>query len=57
VQCDPPKDYETYIHRAGRTARAGKKGVCVTFFSKKTLPLLERIELKANIKFKRVGAP
>ena len=23
VQMDPPKDYETYIHRSGRTGRAG----------------------------------
>jgi len=26
-----PKDYETYIHRVGRTGRAGKKGVALTF--------------------------
>jgi ATP-dependent RNA helicase DDX21 len=23
IQMDPPKDYETYIHRSGRTGRAG----------------------------------
>ena len=26
VQCEPPKDPETYIHRSGRTGRAGAKG-------------------------------
>lgn len=35
VQLAPPKDIDTYVHRAGRTARAGRKGVCVTFYSKK----------------------
>ena len=34
VQLSPPKDTDTYIHRAGRTARAGKGGVCVTFYTK-----------------------
>lgn len=26
-----PFEDETYMHRAGRTARAGKKGICITF--------------------------
>ena len=30
-QYDVPKDREYYIHRAGRTARAGKSGVAITF--------------------------
>ncbi len=25
-----PQDTETYVHRSGRTGRAGKKGVCIT---------------------------
>jgi ATP-dependent RNA helicase DDX21 len=32
VQIEPPKDVETYIHRSGRTARAGNTGVCITLF-------------------------
>lgn len=57
VQLDPPIDVDTYIHRSGRTARAGRKGVCITFFTKKQLFLLEKIEKKANISIKRVGTP
>jgi len=57
VQLDPPVDVDTYIHRAGRTARAGRKGVCVTFYTKKQLLLLEKIERKANIILKRAGTP
>ena len=30
VQYDPPSDHKTYVHRAGRTARAGESGVVVT---------------------------
>jgi ATP-dependent RNA helicase DeaD len=32
-QYDVPQDPEYYIHRAGRTARAGKTGVAVTFYT------------------------
>lgn len=57
IQLEPPKCVDTYIHRAGRTARAGKRGVCITFYSKKHQELLDRIERKAKITFKKVGAP
>lgn len=30
VQYDPPSDHKTYVHRAGRTARAGESGVVIT---------------------------
>lgn len=33
VQLEPPKEVESYIHRSGRTARAGKSGTCITFYS------------------------
>lgn len=31
VHFDPPDDHKTYLHRSGRTARAGGSGVAVTF--------------------------
>ncbi|GAA5837858.1 hypothetical protein JCM3766R1_001497 [Sporobolomyces carnicolor] len=31
VQFDVPNHMEDYVHRAGRTGRAGNKGTCVTF--------------------------
>ena len=30
VHYDPPEDHKTYLHRSGRTARAGEEGVVVT---------------------------
>jgi ATP-dependent RNA helicase DDX51/DBP6 len=30
VNYDPPKQAKTYVHRVGRTARAGKEGAAVT---------------------------
>ncbi|MFK7780447.1 MAG: DEAD/DEAH box helicase [Candidatus Gracilibacteria bacterium] len=39
-----PSDSETYVHRIGRTARAGKKGVAISFCIDKDKENLSRIE-------------
>jgi ATP-dependent RNA helicase DDX21 len=57
VQLEPPKDVETYIHRAGRTGRAGRSGVCVTFYTDEQSRLLSRIEQVAQIKMKDTQVP
>ena len=57
VQCEPPKDPETYIHRSGRTGRAGESGVSVTLVDRKKEGLVPLIERRAGLKFERVGAP
>ena len=30
IHYDPPSDHKTYLHRSGRTARAGESGVVVS---------------------------
>lgn len=57
VQLGVPKDVDTYIHRSGRTARAGKSGVCITIYTRRQQMLLERVERFAKIKFKKIGVP
>lgn len=57
IQMEPPKDTESYIHRSGRTARAGKSGTCITFYNRNNLEFVERIEQLAGIKLERVGIP
>ena len=32
IHYNPPEDHKTYLHRSGRTARAGKSGTAVTMF-------------------------
>jgi ATP-dependent RNA helicase RhlB len=41
---DLPMDTENYVHRIGRTARAGKKGRSVSFCSERDYVELEKIE-------------
>lgn len=57
IQCEPPERCEDYIHRSGRTGRAGKKGICITFYTPKQLYYIQNIETRAKVKFIRVNAP
>lgn len=57
IQCSPPKDVESYIHRSGRTGRAGRTGICICFYQQKEEYQLVQVEQKAGIKFKRIGVP
>lgn len=57
VQSSPPKDVESYIHRSGRTGRAGRTGVCICFYQHREEYQLAQVEQKAGIKFKRIGVP
>ena len=41
---DMPREAETYVHRIGRTGRAGLEGKAVSFCSEDELPLLTQVE-------------
>jgi ATP-dependent RNA helicase DeaD len=42
-QYDVPQDREYYVHRAGRTARAGKAGVSIALVTRPELPAVKEI--------------
>ncbi|XP_034617506.1 probable ATP-dependent RNA helicase DDX56 [Trachemys scripta elegans] len=44
INFDPPPSVESYIHRAGRTARADNPGTALTFVTHPECPLLAEIE-------------
>ncbi|HEV8299139.1 MAG TPA: C-terminal helicase domain-containing protein, partial [Acidimicrobiales bacterium] len=48
IHYDPPEDHKTYLHRSGRTARAGESGIVVTL-------VLWDQELEVKRLLKRVG--
>ena len=50
---DVPEDAESYIHRIGRTGRAGEHGLAVTFIATKDLQLLNNIEKGISMKIER----
>ncbi|WP_366923985.1 DEAD/DEAH box helicase [Metallumcola ferriviriculae] len=47
---DIPDDAENYLHRAGRTARAGKEGVSISIITDREKPLMENYQKKLKIK-------
>ncbi|KKA26519.1 hypothetical protein TD95_004837 [Thielaviopsis punctulata] len=51
VNFDLPQDSKTYVHRVGRTARAGKSGVAITIVSQYDIEIFTRIESALGMKF------
>lgn len=47
-----PKQIENYIHRVGRTARAGREGLVINFVTERDQPLIQQLEAMANGKSK-----
>jgi ATP-dependent RNA helicase DDX3X len=43
INFDLPKDIDDYVHRIGRTGRAGKSGLATAFFSDKNMPLAKAL--------------
>ncbi len=52
-----PDDHDSYIHRIGRTGRAGKEGVAITFINKMDIRILQHIQRKFNITIAPIEVP
>ncbi len=50
VNYDLPEDPKTYVHRIGRTGRAGKKGMAISFCDPNDLSLYRQIEKAIKMK-------
>jgi ATP-dependent RNA helicase RhlE len=57
VNYDVPRNPEDYVHRIGRTGRAGAEGTAVTFMSGGELALVNDIERVLGKKLPRVSMP
>ena len=57
INYELPDDPETYIHRSGRTGRAGKTGISVALVGPKRRHSIKHIENKLGKKFKRAAIP
>lgn len=54
---DIPQDPESYVHRIGRTGRAGKEGMAITFVTPREMSYLEVVERTTKRKMERMKAP
>lgn len=57
INFDAPHDAEDYVHRIGRTARAGRAGSAITLIGEKDLFGLNNIERTLKIKIPRADLP
>jgi ATP-dependent RNA helicase RhlE len=57
VNFDAPPDPEDYIHRIGRTARAEKAGVAITFINEKDQPRFAQIEALMGMDVTKMDIP
>jgi ATP-dependent RNA helicase RhlE len=57
VNFDAPEDRETYVHRIGRTGRAGRTGVGLTFVMQDQAHDVGKIahELRLHVQFEESG--
>jgi ATP-dependent RNA helicase DeaD len=54
---DVPQDPDSYVHRVGRTARAGHKGTSITFVTPNEMGYLRTIEKLTRLKMQPLKAP
>ena len=53
INYDIPHDVDWYVHRIGRTGRAGREGMAVTLYTADEIRWLKQIEEKLNIQMER----
>ena len=57
VNLDLPNDPETYVHRIGRTGRAGRKGVAIAFVAPSERGRIRRFQDTLGVKIERMDVP
>ena len=57
IQYEPPEESEAYIHRAGRTGRAGATGIAISLVNKGEKFTLERIAKQYDIPMEERSIP
>ena len=53
INYDMPNDIDSYVHRIGRTGRAGKKGLATSFYSSRDTNIVS--DLVALLKARRAS--
>ena len=57
INYELPDDQEVYTHRSGRTARAGKSGICMSIVTPKEISNIRSIERMIKSKFQKADIP
>ena len=57
INYELPDDMEVYTHRSGRTARAGKSGICISICHSRETYKIRQLEKMLNVSFHRLDIP
>jgi ATP-dependent RNA helicase DeaD len=57
INFELPDDMEVYTHRSGRTARAGKTGICITICHSRETFKIRQLEKMINAQFHKLDIP
>jgi len=57
IQYEPPDDQESYVHRSGRTGRAGASGIAITLANSIEVSVLEKIAKHFDISIQQKMMP
>lgn len=57
INFELPDDIEVYTHRSGRTARAGKSGICISICHSREAFKIKQLEKMVNAQFHRLDIP
>jgi len=57
INFELPDDMEVYTHRSGRTARAGKSGICISICHSRESYKIRQIEKMVNAQFHKLDIP
>jgi len=57
INWDCPRRSDDYVHRVGRTARAGRGGVAVTVVTERDVELVQKIETEIGVKLVELEMP
>ena len=57
INFELPDDIEVYTHRSGRTARAGKSGICISICHSRETYKIRQLEKMINAQFHKLDIP
>lgn len=57
INYDMPDDVDVYVHRIGRTGRAGKEGTAISFVTSEEQHLIKEFELRTDMKIDKREIP
>ncbi|MBQ7701589.1 MAG: DEAD/DEAH box helicase [Candidatus Methanomethylophilaceae archaeon] len=57
INYDMPDDIDTYIHRIGRTGRAGKEGTAVSFVTSEEEHIIREFQLRTGMEIEKRDVP